>query len=75
MTQTGTRYGCFLPDLTGLARGLSAAGLPRALYSLIREKIDRAVDSAFPARRLVVGDHYSKEHSHAGASDHRRTTK
>ena len=27
-TQVGTRYGCFLPDLTGLARDLSAAGLP-----------------------------------------------
>jgi len=23
MTQAGTRYGCFLPDLTGLARSLS----------------------------------------------------
>src|SRR5579883_810644 len=28
-TQTETRYGCFLPDLTGLARDLSAASLPR----------------------------------------------
>ena len=27
-TQAGTRYGCFLPDLTGLARDLSAASLP-----------------------------------------------
>jgi len=27
-TRTETRYGCFLPDLTGLARGSSAAGLP-----------------------------------------------
>jgi len=27
-TQAATRYGCFLPDLTGLARGLSAADLP-----------------------------------------------
>ena len=27
-TRTGTRYGCFLPDLTGLARGPSAANLP-----------------------------------------------
>src|SRR5438105_12350775 len=27
-TQVGARYGCFLPDLTGLARDLSAAGLP-----------------------------------------------
>ena len=27
-TQAGTRYGCFLPDLTGLARDLSAADLP-----------------------------------------------
>jgi len=28
-TQAETRYGCFLPDLTGLARDLSAASLPR----------------------------------------------
>src|SRR6516164_7697536 len=27
-TQIVTRYGCFLPDLTGLARDLSAADLP-----------------------------------------------
>ncbi len=27
-TQAGTRYGCFLPDLTGLARDLPAADLP-----------------------------------------------
>jgi hypothetical protein len=27
-TQAKTRYGCFLPDLTGLARDLSAADLP-----------------------------------------------
>jgi len=30
-TQAKTRYGCFLPDLTGLARSLSGASLPRAL--------------------------------------------
>jgi NAD+ diphosphatase len=28
MTRTGTRYGCFLPDLAGLARSSSAANLP-----------------------------------------------
>src|SRR6185437_1897466 len=27
-----TRYGCFLPDLTGLARNPSIASLPRGLY-------------------------------------------
>jgi len=27
-TQAETRYGCFLPDLTGLARRLSGASLP-----------------------------------------------
>jgi len=27
-TRTGTRCGCFLPDLTGLASGPSAASLP-----------------------------------------------
>src|SRR6185312_15173624 len=31
-TQTETRYGCFLPDLTGLARDLSIASLPTGLY-------------------------------------------
>jgi len=31
-TQVETRYGCFLPDLTGLARNLSAASLPPGLY-------------------------------------------
>src|SRR6185312_11387064 len=30
--QAETRYGCFLPDLTGLARDLSIASLPRGLY-------------------------------------------
>jgi len=30
-TQAGTRYGCFLPDLTGLARDLSAASLPASI--------------------------------------------
>jgi hypothetical protein len=33
-TQAETRYGCFLPDLTGLARDLSAADLPIALYQV-----------------------------------------
>ncbi len=28
MTQAETRYGCFLPDLTGLARDLPTAGYP-----------------------------------------------
>ena len=35
-TQIGARYGCFLPDLTGLARDLSAAGLPRHYISCRR---------------------------------------
>ncbi len=29
MTRTETRYGCFLSDLTGLARSPSTANLPR----------------------------------------------
>ena len=29
-TRRETRYGCFLPDLTGLARAPSTASLPRA---------------------------------------------
>lgn len=32
MTRTGTRYGCFLPDLAGLARSSSTANLPTRLY-------------------------------------------
>jgi hypothetical protein len=28
MTRAETRYGCFLPDLTGLARDTSTANLP-----------------------------------------------
>src|SRR5690242_15826273 len=31
-TRAETRYGCFLPDLTGLARRPSIANLPGALY-------------------------------------------
>jgi len=30
-TRTRSRYGCFLPDLTGLASDPSAANLPRLL--------------------------------------------
>src|SRR5579875_1878644 len=33
-TQAETRYGCFLPDLTGLARDLPAASLPVPLYQV-----------------------------------------
>src|SRR5579864_9007655 len=33
-TQIETRYGCFLPDLTGLARDLPAASLPKSLYQV-----------------------------------------
>src|SRR5690349_17702486 len=35
-TQIGARYGCFLPDLTGLARDLSVAGLPSHYISCRR---------------------------------------
>ena len=31
-TRAETRYGCFLPDLTGLARDPSAVSLPSKLY-------------------------------------------
>ncbi len=34
MTRTETRYGCFLSDLTGLARSPSIANLPEASYQL-----------------------------------------
>ena len=33
-TRTKTRYGCFLPDLTGLARSPSTASLSSALYQI-----------------------------------------
>src|SRR5690606_14904683 len=33
-TRAETRYGCFLPDLTGLARRPSAANLPAPLYQV-----------------------------------------
>ena len=34
-TRTEARYGCFLPDLTGLARGPSAASLPAPYIAAI----------------------------------------
>ena len=34
MTQIESRCGCFLPDLTGLARNLSTASLPGKLYQV-----------------------------------------
>ena len=34
MTQVESRCGCFLPDLTGLARNLSTASLPKQLYQV-----------------------------------------
>jgi len=34
MTRTETRYGCFLSDLTGLARSPSTANLPPCYISL-----------------------------------------
>src|SRR5579863_1704438 len=37
-TQAETRYGCFLPDLTGLARDLSTASLPERLYQGARPR-------------------------------------
>jgi len=36
MTRTETRYGCFLSDLTGLARSPSTANLPMASYQTYR---------------------------------------
>ncbi len=36
MTRTETRYGCFLSDLTGLARSPSTANLPGASYQTYR---------------------------------------
>ena len=91
-TQIGARYGCFLPDLTGLARDLSAAGLPSHYISCrgcegkrplawraerhSRKKLDEL--SIQRCSRVVIlletnSAVHSKEHSHARASDHRRT--
>src|SRR5437667_383262 len=56
-TQAGTRYGCFLPDLTGLARGLSAADLPlhyiRAPQRRGKFRVTAAMRSATAADRSV----------------------
>ena len=43
-----TRYGCFLPDLTGLARDPSAADLPLPLWAAGRRmaSCERQVDAA-----------------------------
>ncbi len=35
MTRSETRWGCFLPDLTRLARGTSIASLPPVHMSLV----------------------------------------
>ena len=55
-TQIETRYGCFLPDLTGLARDLSAADLPP---HYIRSDPRRG-----KADRLESGSHLSAKELH-----------
>jgi hypothetical protein len=39
-----TRYGCFLPDLTGLASKPSTAGLPGKLYQVAGEDLQALTD-------------------------------
>jgi len=54
MTRTETRYGCFLSDLTGLARSPSTANLPRASYQVLGGRGQGADDNlpaSFPRRR------------------------
>ena len=50
-TQAGTRYGCFLPDLTGLARGLPAADLP-SHYIISRHRYHKPYTPAARAARV-----------------------
>ena len=50
-TQAGTRYGCFLPDLTGLARGLPAADLPPH-YIISRHRRGKSRTTAARLARL-----------------------
>ena len=45
-TRTENRYGCFLPDLTGLATGPSAASLPGRVYQSPEEKGKAEWDAA-----------------------------
>jgi hypothetical protein len=53
-TQIETRYGCFLPDLTGLARDLPAASLPRPLYQVhMASRQDRSSPILARGRRPV----------------------
>ena len=51
-TRTETRYGCFLPDLTGLARRTSAASLPRDNIGPGEPGVARAFRSRRRGRRL-----------------------
>ncbi len=55
MTRTGTRYGCFLPDLTGLARDPSTASLP-GHYIRLRPLVSKGgIATDGPIRRSLVG--------------------
>src|SRR5438270_8981482 len=53
-TRTETRYGCFLPDLTGLARRTSATDLPATISALeqvgARANWSRRAPSTYAAR-------------------------
>src|SRR5579862_8854164 len=53
-TQAETRYGCFLPDLTGLARGLSAADLPPHYIRCRRARGKFRVAHGEPKRSAAV---------------------
>ena len=43
MTRTETRYGCFLSDLTGLARSPSIANLPRHISAFTPQEAREAM--------------------------------
>src|SRR5271170_1322595 len=53
-TQAATRYGCFLPDLTGLARGLPAAGLPPHYISCRRVPGKLRLGSAYFGQAMSI---------------------
>src|SRR5882724_7568873 len=66
-TQAETRYGCFLPDLTGLARDLSAANLPAHYIriagrwgKLRRQVLEIRTDDVRPCMSGTMSEHRSR---------------
>jgi hypothetical protein len=58
------RYGCFLPNLTGLARGLSATGLPQHYIGCRRRRHKLGAEcSALQTRKIDFNDCRSVDRS------------